>query len=425
MLNIFNEIWKDGKIPESWLTSTIIPIHKSGKPPGNPQNYRPIALTSCIGKVFERIINTRLVWHLEQNNLIHKNQYGFRKNRSTIDPLNTITSTIMKGFSRGETTSAIFFDIEKAYDTVDRQSTIDQLLAIHIKGKMLKYIHSFLTKRDIQVKINNTMSNKIPKSGIPQGSILSVTLFLFTINSVLENLPAMVQGTLYADDLVIYTISRREQAAARRLQRAVNNISKWADERNLKFSENKTVRMTFKKRFRNTDTETTIMLKNKAIRTTSKTTYLGLIMDKHLNWSDHIKNLKTKAKQALNIFKVVAGYKWGADRRTLQRLYWATCRSQIDYGCQIYGSASESQLGKLDSIQNEAMRICSGAFRSSPIESLSVETYQPPLDLRRTELGLRYLFKKQANSSNQWDMMEEHNDTERVRNQNRNIPCEV
>ena len=214
------------------------PIHKSGKPPGNPQNYRPIALTSCIGKVFEQIINTRLVWHLEWNNLIHKNQYGFRKNRSTIDPLNAITSTIMKGFSRGEATSAIFFDIEKSCNTVDRQSTIDQLVAMHIKGKMLKYIHSFLSKRDIQVRVGNTMSNKTPTTrGIPQGSILSVTLFLITINSVLEKLPAMVQGALYADDLVIYSTSRREQASARRLQRAVNNISKWAEERNLKFLE--------------------------------------------------------------------------------------------------------------------------------------------------------------------------------------------
>ena len=146
-------------------------------------------------------------------------------------------------------------------------------------------------------------------------------------------------------------------------------------------------------------------------------------MDKHLNWRDHIKILKTKAKQAINVLKVVSSNEWGADKKTLMHLYWATIRSQIDYGCQIYGSASENQLKALESIQNEALRICSGAFRTSPTESLTAETNQPPLNLRRTELGLRFLFKMQ--SSSQETEEEEVDEIRGILDQNKNVPCKM
>ena len=87
LLAIFYDIWENGNIPESWELATIIPIPKPGKDHAEPTNYRPIALTSCICKTLERMINTRLVWYIEFNNLISPVQSGFRSERSTNDNL--------------------------------------------------------------------------------------------------------------------------------------------------------------------------------------------------------------------------------------------------------------------------------------------------------------------------------------------------
>ena len=118
-----------------------------------------------------------------------------------------------------------------------------------------------------------------------------------------------------------------------------------------------------------------------------------MTFDSKLTWSSHIDALKIKVKKSLNILKVVSGFNWGADRKSLLRLYNALCRSKLDYGCQIYSSACQSKLKELDVVHNLGLRICCGAFRTSPIESIYVDTEEIPLYLRRQELGLRYLMR--------------------------------
>ena len=87
LLDIFNKIWVSGEVPLSWKNAFVIPIPKPGKDPSDPTGYRPIALTSCICKTLERMINKRLVWYLESNNLLTNLQSGFRGQRSTTDYL--------------------------------------------------------------------------------------------------------------------------------------------------------------------------------------------------------------------------------------------------------------------------------------------------------------------------------------------------
>jgi len=99
LLNILN-IWASGKLPTSWCTSTAIPVPKPGKDTSDPSNYRPIALTSCICKVMERMINSRLVWYLERNKLISPVQCGFRKQRSTNDHLVRLESFVREAFAQ-------------------------------------------------------------------------------------------------------------------------------------------------------------------------------------------------------------------------------------------------------------------------------------------------------------------------------------
>ena len=117
LLNIIYEVWTDGNFPQSWREALIIPIPKPGKDHYDPINYRPIALTSCICKSVERMVNERLIWYLEKTGKINKFQCGFRANRSTVDHLVRLETFIRDAFTNGEHLVAVFFDLQKAYDT--------------------------------------------------------------------------------------------------------------------------------------------------------------------------------------------------------------------------------------------------------------------------------------------------------------------
>ncbi|KAJ8046041.1 Transcriptional-regulating factor 1 [Holothuria leucospilota] len=124
-----------------------------------------------------------------------------------------------------------------------------------------------------------------------------------------------------------------------------------------------------------------------------QTKFLGLILDSKLNFKAHIDYLRRKCQGALNLLKVVSKMDWGADRPVLLRLYRSLVRSKLDYGCVVYISAHESYLRKLLPVHNQGLRICLGAFRTSPMQSLYIEANQPPLDIRWKKLSLQFALK--------------------------------
>ena len=152
LLNIFNRIWEQGTFPESWTKATIIPIPKPNKDHTNPTNYRPIALTSCLCKTMERMINNRLNFYLESNNIISEHQSGFRKNRSTTDQLVRLESYIRNAFVKKQHVVAIFIDLEKAYDTTWKHGILKDIHKIGLKGNLPKFISNFLSNRCFRVK---------------------------------------------------------------------------------------------------------------------------------------------------------------------------------------------------------------------------------------------------------------------------------
>ena len=117
LLRMYNQIWHTCILPDSWKEAIVIPIPKPGKDSTNPANYRPIALTSCICKTIERMVNDRLVWFLEKNKLIATVQSGFRKQRGTLDHLVRFETFIREAFIKKEHVVSVFFDLESAYDS--------------------------------------------------------------------------------------------------------------------------------------------------------------------------------------------------------------------------------------------------------------------------------------------------------------------
>ena len=400
LLKIINKIWDTGILPRSWKIALIIPVKKPNKDPNQTSSYRPIALTSCICKIMEKMINTRLVWFLENNNCLSSVQLGFRKNRSTLDPLLRLSNHIQQGFAKHCQTIGVFFDLEKAYDTTCRSGVLNELFNCGVRGNMLQFLKEFLTDRFLKVKVGSTLSKPFTQEeGVPQGSILSVTCFSVAINKIVEAVSPPVRCSLYVDDFALYVSASNAVSACSFLQKSIDAVSEWAGNNGFKFSTTKTVAIRFTKS-RKAEEVPTLTLNGSIIPYESQVKFLGVLFDEKLTWRPHIDDIKLKAKRSLNILKVVSSFDWGADKRSLLKLYNAVCRSKLDYACQIYSSACKTKLQELDRIHNLGLRICTGAFRTSPVESIYVDSHQLPLDLKREELGLRYLHRLRSSVDN-------------------------
>ena len=400
LLSIYNDIWTTGVVPNSWKNAFIIPIPKQGKDLTDPSNYRPIALTSCICKTFERMVNYRLVWYLETNNLINEYQSGFRHQRSTNDHLVRLESFVRDAFIKKEHLVSVFFDLEKAYDTTWKYGILKDMGDLGLKGRLPNLISSFLSDRNFQVKMGSTLSSAYKQEqGVPQGSILSVTLFNIKINSIVKCLNPGVDCSLYVDDFVICYRSKHMNTIERQLQQCLNKLHTWSSENGFKFSRSKTNCVHFCQ-MRKLHEDPKLFLNNVQIPVVEQAKFLGVIFDKKLSFIPHIKYVKSKCLKALNILKVLSNTDWGADRKVLLQLYRALIRSKLDYGSIVYGSARKSYLQMLDVVHNQGLRLALGAFRTSPVESLLVEANEPSLYIRREKLTLQYITKIKANQQN-------------------------
>ena len=393
LLNIFNKIWLSGDFPPDWRKAIIIPIPKSGKDPTNPTNYRPIALTSCICKTMERMINRRLVWYLESHNLLTNLQCGFRSRRSTVDHLVRFETFCREAFIHNQHLVSVFFDLEKAYGTTWKYGIMRDLHVFGLRGHLPIFIAHFLKDRSFKVRVGSTFSDShLQEMGVPQGSILSVTLFSMKLNSITQCSKPGVDCSLYVDDFQICYRSSNMSIIERQLQLCLNKLQQWATDNGFRFSKTKTLCMHICQK-RGLHLDPHLFLDKSPIPVVEETTFLGVIFDRKLSFIPHLKYVKKKALKALNIIKVIGNTEWGADRKVMLRLYRSLIRSKLDYGRIVYGSARKSYLQMLDPIHNQGLKLCLGAFRTSPVESLYVDAHEPCLGARRAKLSLQYASK--------------------------------
>ncbi len=212
LLDLFNNIWKGEPYPEAWKTSKIIPLLKPNKDKYQIKSYRPVALTSCLGKLMERMVNARLSWMLHKNNIFHHTQCGFRPKTGTIDALLQLTEECHESLHQTKYTVIVFLDLEGAFDKVWWEGLILKAASAGIVGNMLRWIKSFLSDRYIKVQVGNATSNKSQiNSGTPQGSVISPVIF----NIMMYDLPGVIpQGckeVTFADDRTIYASTQRWQ----------------------------------------------------------------------------------------------------------------------------------------------------------------------------------------------------------------------
>ena len=204
LAELFNKCTKESCFPDCWKVSSVVPVFKNVGERSTAKNYRPVSLLSVVSKVFEKLVNNRIVDHLEKCGPFSDFQYGFRSSRSTADLLTVVSDRIARAFNRSGATRAVALDISKAFDMVWHAGLLHKLKSYGISGQIFSLISSFLSNRQLQVVVDGKSSQEYPgNAGVPQGSILGPTLFLLYINGLRDDVICDI--AIYADDTTLYS----------------------------------------------------------------------------------------------------------------------------------------------------------------------------------------------------------------------------
>ena len=221
--------------------------------------------------------------------MLSPTQTGYRKHRSTEDQLAHLAQNIEDAFQEKRKVLAAFFDLSNAFDKVWKEGLLVKLLRTGMRCKMYMWIQNFLFARTARVKLEGILSKKVClREGVPQGGVLSPTLFLVYINDILTTLSKRVSNTLHADDLVIWNTSEHTTSATYRIQEAMSDISKWTLDWGLEINTSKTNSTLFS--LSTSKEQIKLRLKGEIVPQTDNPTFLGVKLDTRLTWKPQTEN---------------------------------------------------------------------------------------------------------------------------------------
>jgi len=372
LLNHYNNIFNNF-IPQSYKLSLIIPILKPNSNKTIITSYRPISLNSCFAKVLDKIMAKRLWWFVRTNKLIHTNQVGFKQGKSVVDNLAYLDHLITDSLTHKQHISIISLDFAKAFDKIGIHAIVTQLQEWNIGPKILNYIINFMKNRKIKCRIYNNISETLAlHNGIPQGSPISVILFLIAYNK-LSNLITVKRNlsfVAYADDFhIIVRFNKNQTQETKNLDDIFDNISEWCAHSGSSLSLTKCKHLHICRKHSCNSTIST----NFPIPRVEHMSLLGLTIDSKYRWKKHIDTLASSLTKKLNIVKCLSNPKFNCSTHTLILVTKALIVAKIDYGLMFYGNCPRTHLKPIQSLLNSAIRTALGAFRSTPINNLLIE----------------------------------------------------
>ena len=351
---IWEESLRQGYVPKPYKNQIITPVHKKASK-AEAANYRPIALTSHIIKIFERIIRKHLVKHLEKNHLICGNQHGFRRGRSCLTQLLAHIDIILKNFLHGRDTDVIYLDYAKAFDKVDHQILLQKLYSYGVRGKLLMWLNSYLSNRWQTVVINGEHSNPAKViSGVPQGTVLGPVLFIIYLNDMESCIKSSIVSCFADDTRLKRSIDSVEDTTL--LQEDLMTAIKWSAQNNMQLHESKFELVTHStgrsKLIQELPYSTQfceyITGDGSVISPCSAVRDLGVTIVPDLSWSPHINNTTNDCRKMISwIFSVF----WDRSKETMLPLFKTLVRSRAEYCCILWHPSKVEDIKAIENIQ--------------------------------------------------------------------------
>ncbi|KAL5255268.1 hypothetical protein ACHWQZ_G014613 [Mnemiopsis leidyi] len=359
---LYNECMKDGKFPNDLKIGRISPIYKKDNEE-LLENYRPVSTLAVFGKIFEKIIYTRLYSFFQSQNSLYENQYGFRKNHSTSHALNFSVNYVESCLKKKQHVLGIFIDLSKAFDTIPHQELLKKLDNYGIRGNANKLIASYLSNRFQYVSVLGEDSEKLPVIyGVPQGSCLGPLLFIIYINDIYRT-TEIGKFVLFADDTNIFVADHCKKKVYEKANKILNLVDVYMKCNLLHINIKKCCYIHFRPSRGKVEPDpaevedSILTLNNTVIKRVSEAKFLGVIIDEQLKWDAHIQSLNSKLKceigKLCRVRKVIP-----QDR--FKELYHTLFESHLGFGISVWGGVSESKLEPLFVTQKKCIRIMFG-----------------------------------------------------------------
>ena len=236
LVDLFLASLDTGVVPQDFRDATVVPLHKKGGR-DKAENYRPISLTSIVGKILESIIKDNIVRFLDENGLIRDSQHGFTSGRSCLTNLLEFMEEISRELDNGSCVDVVYLDFAKAFDKVPHKRLLSKLEVRGITGQILRWIDGWLSNRRQKVSVDGELSEwAIVKSGVPQGSVLGPLLFLVYINDIDEDISSKF-GKFADDSKVAKVVNTTDDAEI--LREDLVKLQNWSHDWQMEFNSDK------------------------------------------------------------------------------------------------------------------------------------------------------------------------------------------
>ena len=305
-------------------------------------------------KIIEHIVKkTAHGKYVENNNLLNKFQSAFRKGHSCETTLNNVVHDWSKAVEDGFFVIIVFLDLKRAFETVDRSKMIEKLREIGIDENEILWFINYLSKRKQKTKYGNSFSDEheIP-IGLPQGTALSVLLFILYINDIVYATQNS-KVVMFADDTTLTIKAKNINEAISLMNDDLKRIFSWLNTNKLMLNVDKTKWMILHKKKIDV-TNLTLKINKKEIERVSKIKYLGVILNDKLNLNDQIEKCIAKAAQKVNMLKRMSN-KLTFDTKKI--IYNTVIQPNFDYCSTLYLNTTKDQIINMQKIQNRGMRI--------------------------------------------------------------------
>jgi ribonuclease HI len=397
--NIYKVSYLLGVVPKPWLQTKVIFLPKPLKPSyTNPKAFRPISLMDFLFKGMEKLF----LWEFNNTVLkdkpLHDDQHGFRHGRSCDSALTSYIQPVEAALNKKDYVMTSFCDVVGAFDQISYPAIMTALKVRGFDPLFISWYSYYLNSRVVTVNHKGIKVARKCVTGVPQGSCLSPTAFSLATEPVLKlfsggtaidlkddphpKVSLMPSQTAFADDLQFSIHGKNLIVLQEKMQWILNKLQLWAATVGLQFSSSKTAIVIFSRKRRFTKPNQ-CTIGGQLVSYADHARYLGVFVDRRLNWRYHV-NLKIKlAKKTLMSIVSVCGQTWGLTPQAAAYYYKCIVKPKLTFGALVW-----HQVCRFKGIQNNLKRLqrlalthCGPLRRSTPTHGLEITNYMRPLEL--------------------------------------------
>ena len=346
LTNIYNDSKNESKFPSSLKSGTVVPINKKGTRTTVKKDYRPVNLLPVVSKLYERNMYEEIFTYIEK--FLSPYLFGYRKNHSTEQCLTVMLEVWKKALDSKNSAGAVLTDLSKAFDCINHELLIAKLDAYGFSKEALIFIFDYLKNRKQRTKIGDAYSSWLnPKWGVPQGSTLGPPLFNIFINDLFFFIEK-VKIANFADDNTPYSTEKTIDRLINVLQNETSIVLNWFTINEMKSNDDKCHLFVPK------HDDVSINLGTQRIEGEKCVTLLGVMIDKDLNFSDHILNLLKKGNQKIHALARISKYVSQDKLKLIMRTF---IESQFSYCPLTWMFHSRILNNKINNLHKRALRL--------------------------------------------------------------------